>query len=237
MIRRLRTIKAVIQKRYPESRLEPLTAREMARLKRRFPDLPAHLVNFFQVIGCGSIGNSRYKIYDLHSPEDIFDKRTAADLEGVVLVGDNFGGTHEAYDTRAKWRFGWVATWGTFYPHTDYATIIDLIESWYVNVGVSTKSRTKHKGKYIITVSFPIAIVTRTGDRPVPGFKSWPPARRFPGLSLLPAARSAPAPVKKSGYATAPARTPRPRPGPPNRQSKPVSVPPFEISWATPPDR
>jgi hypothetical protein len=130
-------MKAVFQERYPESQLEPLTAREIAQVKKRFPDLPAHLVKFFEAIGCGRIGASRYMIYDLHSPEDIFDEQTAAGLEGVFLIGDDFAGTHEAYDTRSNWRFGSVGGAGTFQPHTEYATFIDFLEAWYVNEGRS----------------------------------------------------------------------------------------------------
>src|SRR5262249_11966390 len=114
MIRRLQRMKSVLLERYPESRLEPLTAKAIARLKKEFPDIPVHLVRFFEVIGCGCIGQSRYMIYDLLSPKGIFDDRTAATLEGVVLIGDDFAGCHEAYDTRSRWRFGSVGGGGRF---------------------------------------------------------------------------------------------------------------------------
>jgi hypothetical protein len=130
-------MKAVLLERYPESRLESLTAKELGRLKKEFPDIPAHLVKFFEVIGCGCIGQSRYMIYDLHRPEGIFDKRTAAGLEGVVLIGDDFAGTHEAYDTRSRWQFGSIGGNGSFQIHTEYANFIDFIEAWYVNEGTA----------------------------------------------------------------------------------------------------
>lgn len=133
MIRKLRKIRDVILERFPESRLKPLTATNLAKLKKTFPDIPAHIVKFFETVGCGCIGQSRYMIYDLHSPQGIFDKETAAYLEGVVLIGDDFAGTHEAYDTRSKWRFGSVGAGGRFQPHSRYANFVDFIEAWYVN--------------------------------------------------------------------------------------------------------
>src|SRR3712207_6255586 len=101
MIRRLKAIKAVLQQRFPESRLTPWTAAELAALKLRFPEVPTHLVNFFEVIGSGTIGPSRYRISELDSPDGIFDDETAAALDGIVLIGDDFAGGMDAYDTRS----------------------------------------------------------------------------------------------------------------------------------------
>jgi hypothetical protein len=118
--------------RFPESRLEPLSPSGLVNLKTRFPDIPEHLLAFFEIIGCGCIGRSRYMIYDLIDAGEIFGKRPAADLEGIVLVGDDFAGCHEAYATRAEWRFGKVGGAGRFEPHVSYANFIDFIEDWFV---------------------------------------------------------------------------------------------------------
>jgi hypothetical protein len=132
MIRRLRKLKATLAARLPQSRLEPLTAKHLAHLIREFPKLPAHLRNFFKEIGCGCIGNSRYMIYDLLSPKDFFDDETATGLDGVFLIGDDFAGHHEAYDTRGRqWIFGMVGSNGKFVPHTEYTDFVDFIEKWY----------------------------------------------------------------------------------------------------------
>jgi hypothetical protein len=133
MIRRLRKMKAALKARYADTTLDPLTAKQLKQLKKRFPDLPAHLVSFFEVIGCGCIGQSRYMIYDLHDPLGVFDKQTAASLAGIVLIGDALAGAHEAYDTRSKWQFGSIGSGGRFMPYTKYATIIDFIDDWYIN--------------------------------------------------------------------------------------------------------
>jgi hypothetical protein len=102
---------------HPKSRLKPMTANAMKRLLAEHPKMPAHLRDFFAKVGCGSIGDSQYMIYPLIEPSDVFDPETAAGLEGVVLVGDDFAGTHEAYDTRGRsWRFGSIGSGGKFRP-------------------------------------------------------------------------------------------------------------------------
>ena len=88
-------------------------------------------MDFFRIIGCGRIGKSRYQIYDLLSPMDIYDEQTAAELEGIFLVGDDFAGNCEAYDTRDKWQFGSVGSSGTFQPHPLYKNFVEFIEAWY----------------------------------------------------------------------------------------------------------
>ena len=103
----------------------------MSRLTGQFPDVPAHLIDFFSQIGCGSIGDSMYMIYGLIEPEEIFDKETAAGLQGVVLIGDDFAGHHEAYDRRSRWTFGSVRSGGGFQRHVKYRTFIDFIEEWF----------------------------------------------------------------------------------------------------------
>ena len=133
MMQRLRKIKAALHERLPASRLEPLTPEELKALTKRVENVPDHLLKFFEVIGCGTIGDSRYMLYDLLSPKGIFDDQTAGELDGVLLVGDDFAGRHEAYDTRAKWQFGSVGGAGRFRPHTGYETIIDFIEDWYAS--------------------------------------------------------------------------------------------------------
>jgi hypothetical protein len=131
-IRRLNQIRDVIRERFPESRLEPLTDKQLATLKRRHPKVPAQLLEFFKVIGCGSIGSSRYMIYDLIDAADIFGKDSARDLDGIVLIGDDFAGHHEAYDAKNKWQFGTVGNSGRFQPDTVYGDFLKFVERWFV---------------------------------------------------------------------------------------------------------
>jgi hypothetical protein len=92
MIRRLRKLKAILLERFPQTRLEPLNGKRIARLQKRFPKLPAHLASFFGEVGCGRVGDSQYMIYDLLSPEGIFDDETAAGLEGIFSGWRRFCG-------------------------------------------------------------------------------------------------------------------------------------------------
>jgi hypothetical protein len=132
MLNRLRQMRLLIKERYPESNLTLLTTEQLSRLRKRFPDLPEHLANFFKEVGCGRIGDCNYMIYALLGPNEVFDPKTAAGLDGVVLVGDDFAGCSEAYHTKRNWQFGSVGSNGKFEPHTKYPTLIDFIEGWYV---------------------------------------------------------------------------------------------------------
>jgi hypothetical protein len=104
----------------------------LAAVKRRHPKVPARVLNFFKVVGCGSISPSRYMVYDLIDAVEIFGKGSAADLDGIVLIGDDFAGHHEAYDAKAGWRFGMVGGSGRFEPHTVYRDFVEFIERWFV---------------------------------------------------------------------------------------------------------
>ena len=131
-LRRLDRIRDVMRERFPESRLKPLTEKQLAALKQRHPKVPAQVLDFFKVVGCGSIGPSRYMVYDLIDAVEIFGEGSEADLDGIVLIGDDFAGHHEAYDTKAKWRFGTVGGSGQFQPHTVYRDFLEFIERWFV---------------------------------------------------------------------------------------------------------
>jgi hypothetical protein len=55
---------------------------------------------------------------------------TAAALDGVVVVGDDFAGTCEAYDTKRGWKFGSVGASGEF-SENGSEDFIQFLESWY----------------------------------------------------------------------------------------------------------
>jgi hypothetical protein len=132
LVRRLRRIRDVIRERFPDSQLEPLTDEQLTAVKQRHPKAPAQVLRFFEVVGCGSIGPSRYMVYALIDAVEIFGPGNTAELNGVVLVGDDFAGHHEAYDTKAAWRFGTVGGGGRFVPHTVYRDFVEFIERWFV---------------------------------------------------------------------------------------------------------
>jgi len=90
-------------------------------------------LEFLRFIGAGCIGDSRYAIY--HGPVEpdfIFDQETAQGLGNVVLLGDDFAGTHEAY----LWSDG-IAISGSidashpkFEAHTD-SGMLEFIAKWH----------------------------------------------------------------------------------------------------------
>lgn len=74
-------------------------------------------------------------LYNLIAPSFVFERQTAAELAGIVLIGDDFAGRHEAYDVRQNsWVFGMVGSNGRFSPHNKYSSIIDFIEAWFAKV-------------------------------------------------------------------------------------------------------
>lgn len=132
MATRLEKLRDAILANHPKSRLKPMTDAEVKRLRERFPKMPAQLRNFFATVGRGGIGDSRYMIYALMSPSSVMDEQTAARLKGVYLVGDDYAGTHEAYDTRGdKWRFGTVGDTGRFRVCKKPPDFISFLEEWY----------------------------------------------------------------------------------------------------------
>lgn len=125
----------MIRERFPESRLVPLADERLVAMKRRHPNVPAQVLDFFKAVGSGSIGPSRYMIFELIDAVEIFGKGREADLEGIVLVGDDFAGEHEAYDTKNKWRFGMVGSSGRFQPHTVYRDFLEFTGRWFFEDG------------------------------------------------------------------------------------------------------
>lgn len=97
---RVHRIRQILLKRLPDSRLTPMSE------PPKHPGLPEHLVCLFSELGTGTIGRGRYAIHDLMSPAEVYDEKTAASLEGILIVGDDFSGNCEAYDTSQGWTFG-----------------------------------------------------------------------------------------------------------------------------------
>src|SRR5436853_4756376 len=106
MTGRLHKLRSTILAELPASDITPLTDADLAKLVERHPDLPEYLRQLFSVVGVGRIVDGRYMIHGLLDPEEVYDPETASTLNGIVLVGDDFAGTCEAYDTKHGWRFG-----------------------------------------------------------------------------------------------------------------------------------
>jgi hypothetical protein len=105
-----------------------MSAIDLNREIKAYPNMPADLRDFFAIIGSGTIGRSRYKIHALLTPEDVYDEETAEALEGIVIVGDDFAGYCDAYDTRGKaWVFGGINENGQFEPSPNSASFLEFL--------------------------------------------------------------------------------------------------------------
>jgi hypothetical protein len=135
MDKRIRAIRDALRARYPESRLKPLSPSEIAGLKACYPGFPEHLDLFFREVGCGCIGDSRFMIYPLLEPAEVYDPQTAGSLPGIRLVGDDFAGWCVGYDTNAGWQFGGIGGNGQFSRVPGCSSLVDLIERWFVQEG------------------------------------------------------------------------------------------------------
>ena len=130
---RLEKLRDAIVAQMPDSDLTPLSQRELSELLRQYPDMPEHLRELFAIVGVGRIGDGRYMIHGLLTPADIYDEQTAAALEGIVIVGDDFAGTCEAYDMTRGWNFGRIGASGEFEKRR--GDFVMFLESWYGHGG------------------------------------------------------------------------------------------------------
>ena len=125
---KLVTLQRMIVSDFVDSDLTPMSDSEIASLHSAHTSIPQHLLDFYRVIGTGRIGSSRYMIHDLLPPSDIYDPDTSAALASVVIVGDDFAGNCEGYDTDSAWSFGSIGSSGNFESMgDDYPTIVDWL--------------------------------------------------------------------------------------------------------------
>lgn len=126
-------LRAHILKSMPKSRLKLVGSDQMQGLLSQTPWLPANYLEFLMQVGFGTIGDGRYSIYQGPiQPDFIFDGETARSLGSVVLIGDDFAGTHEAF-----LRSGDISVFGSvdssrprFQPHT-HSGMFEFIHEWY----------------------------------------------------------------------------------------------------------
>lgn len=88
MDEKLARLQRLVATRYSDSVLTPMSETEIGALQHAFPGVPRHLLDFYQAIGTGRIGSSRYMIHGLLSPSDVYDAETSASLTSVLIVGD-----------------------------------------------------------------------------------------------------------------------------------------------------
>ena len=98
MKKRLEIFRRTLLKNHPSSKLTQVPAKEIARFKKAYPGLPSYYWKFLQIVGHGSIGNSRYMIYECPlEPENFFDEETCEHFKNVLFIGDDLAGYHASF--------------------------------------------------------------------------------------------------------------------------------------------
>lgn len=99
------TLLAAIRHAFPDSELTPLADSQLVAIRAQYPNVPSSYLDFLRHIGSGRIGQMGFAVYNgLCEPAEFFDPDTAAELPGVLLFGDDFGGWHAGFDSRSGWR-------------------------------------------------------------------------------------------------------------------------------------
>ncbi len=125
-----RLIKAVCQMK--GSSFDPVDEEWIHEAERDFPGMPEDLKNLYRTLGYGRIGNAKYMIHCLTEPDEIFDESTAQSLNGILVVGDDYGGTCEAYDAKNQWTFGSIGSDGRFEPQNDEGRgFVEFLADWF----------------------------------------------------------------------------------------------------------
>lgn len=113
------------------SDFERLSNHQLDSILQKYPNMPQSLIMLYKIIGVGCIGESKYMIHYPTEPEEIYDKETCADLEKIVVVGDDFAGTCEAYKMEPyAWVFGYISM-GEFEKHDKADSFVDFLNDWF----------------------------------------------------------------------------------------------------------
>lgn len=123
-------LRAAILRAFPDSRLVPVSEQNLDTLRAQHPDSPESYLAFLREVGAGRIGRDNLALYDgLCLPSEIYDPTGAAELEGILIVGDNFSGECVGFDTRNKWRVVSI-DYGDLLPTKGDATIGEFVAEW-----------------------------------------------------------------------------------------------------------
>ena len=121
-----------LKQNFSDSDFMPVKAELIDSLEEKYSGVPADLKQLYETLGYGSIGHSHYMIHVPTEPTEIYDEETAAELSGVIIVGDDFAGYCEAYDTRNDWEFGYIGGDGVFETHApEFESFTDFLATQY----------------------------------------------------------------------------------------------------------
>ena len=125
-------LKVALEEAKPDSQLALQNSADVAKVVELYPNFPAELTDLYTIVGTGRIGSSSYSIHFPPSdPEDIYDSATAKELNGIIIVGDDFAGNCEAYNTNGGWRFGTIGSDCRFEPYDEFKSLTDFLLDWF----------------------------------------------------------------------------------------------------------
>ncbi|MBC3758252.1 hypothetical protein H7U19_07545 [Hyunsoonleella sp. SJ7] len=129
-----RNIIKLIQNTFPKSQFDVVKEEWIKDIEERYSELPPNLKYPYNELGYGTIGDSHYSIHVLTEPEEIYDPETASELKGKLIVGDDFGGECQAYDTENNWTFGLIDSGGDFESYEGvYNDFLDYLQNLCVD--------------------------------------------------------------------------------------------------------
>lgn len=124
----------LLNETFVDSKLSSVKSEWFKIVEEKYPDVPRNLIELYEKLGYGTIGDSYYSIHVLVEPDEIYDEVTASELKGKYIVGDNFCGDCHAYDADNNWVFGYINCNGEFNILTDrYVDFIDFLEELALN--------------------------------------------------------------------------------------------------------
>lgn len=113
------------------SDFEKLSIHQLDGILEKYPNIPKSLLMLYKTIGIGCIGESKYMIHYPTEPKEIYDKETSADLKNIIVVGDDFSGTCEAYKMDSNgWIFGYIYL-GEFVEHDKAYSFVEFLNNWF----------------------------------------------------------------------------------------------------------
>ncbi|MCH1918303.1 hypothetical protein L9G15_02530 [Shewanella sp. A3A] len=114
----IQTLRDKVTAEPTDSNLTKATDDQLAKHLSDFPDLPAEYLSLLKELGYGSYGQMGFVIYGGPlSPDEIFDSATATELEGCILVGDDYSGGMIGYQNTDN---------GYVFKQFDHHEIIDV---------------------------------------------------------------------------------------------------------------
>ena len=131
---RINNLVRSINGKFPVSSFSEVTQEDFENTERQFGDIPSEVKQLYTKLGYGCIGDGYFQIHFFLEPIDIYDVDTAQQLDGILIVGDDFAGTCYAYDSKNNWTFGCIESNGKFEPLLGiYSDFIDFLEKYILD--------------------------------------------------------------------------------------------------------